>query len=48
VKDEPYKAGAALILVYISLIVFSMPIVFLTVPLGYAFHQAFDDHPFSK
>ena len=38
VKEEPFKAGAVLILVYIGLIVLSMPIVFLSVPLGYAFH----------
>lgn len=38
VKDEPFKAGAVLIVVYIGLIIFSMPIVFLSVPLGYAFH----------
>lgn len=42
VREEPYKAAVTLILVYALLIVTSMPIVFLTVPLGYAFHQAFD------
>ena len=42
VREEPYKAAAVLMLVYALLIVTSMPIVFLTVPLGYAFHQAFD------
>ena len=42
VKDEPFKAATVLILTYALLIVTSMPIVFLTVPLGYAFHQAFD------
>jgi len=42
VREEPYKAAVSLMLVYALLIVTSMPIVFLTVPLGYAFHQAFD------
>jgi hypothetical protein len=42
VREEPYKAAVTLMLVYALLIVTSMPIVFLTVPLGYAFHQAFD------
>ena len=44
VKDEPFKAGAVLIIVYWGLIIFSMPIVFLSFPLGYAFHEAFDGH----
>ena len=38
VKDEPFKAGIAIVVVYIFLIVFSMPIVFFSVPLGFAFH----------
>ena len=38
VKEEPFKAGAVLILVYTGLIILSMPIVFLSIPLGYAFH----------
>lgn len=42
VKDEPVSAAAVLVFVYICLIEFSMPIVFLSVPLGYAFHEAFD------
>ena len=42
VKEDPFKAAIVLMLVYALLIVTSMPIVFLTVPLGYAFHMAFD------
>ena len=42
VKDEPYQSGAALFFVYVVLIIFSMPFAFLTVPLGYAFHEAFE------
>jgi hypothetical protein len=44
VKDEPYQSGFALFLVYTLLIVFSMPFAFLTVPMGYAFHEAFEGH----
>jgi len=42
VKMEPIKAGFVIFLVYIILIIFSMPIVFFSMPLGYAFHEAFD------
>ena len=42
VKLDPLKAGMVIFIVYVFLIIFSMPIVFFSVPLGYAFHQAFD------
>ena len=42
VRQEPIKAGCVLVLVYIMLIVCSMPIMFLSIPLGCTFHQAFD------
>ena len=42
VKLEPTKAAAVIFLVYNLLIIFSMPIVFFSVPLGYAFHLAFE------
>lgn len=42
VKDEPYKSMATLFFVYVLLIIFSMPFAFLTVPIGYAFHEAFE------
>ena len=38
VKLDPFKAGGVIVIVYIALIVFSMPIVFFSVPLGFAFH----------
>ncbi|TNV78193.1 hypothetical protein FGO68_gene3755 [Halteria grandinella] len=42
VKDEPYSSGLTLFFVYVLLIIFSMPFAFLTVPIGYAFHEAFE------
>ncbi len=42
VKYEPVKAAFVIFFVYIGLIVFSMPIVFFSVPLGYAFNLAFE------
>ena len=42
VKLEPGKAAIVIFFVYILLIIFSMPIVFFSVPLGYAFHLAFN------
>ena len=42
VKLEPGKAAIVIFFVYILLILFSMPIVFFSVPLGYAFHLAFE------
>jgi hypothetical protein len=47
VKLEPEKAAIVIFFVYILLILFSMPIVFFSVPLGYAFHLAFEGK-FSK
>jgi len=38
VKLDPFKAGGVIVIVYIGLIVFSMPIVFFSIPLGFAFH----------
>ena len=43
VQDEPLKASIVIILLYIVLIVFSLPIVFISVPLGYSFHKAFEE-----
>ncbi len=42
VKLEPLKAGIVIVFVYMGLIVFSLPIVYVSIPLGYAFHKAFD------
>jgi hypothetical protein len=42
VKLDPGKAAIVIFFVYILLILFSMPIVFFSVPLGYAFHLAFE------
>jgi hypothetical protein len=42
VKLEPLKSGLVIILAYIILIIFSLPIVFLSIPLGFAFHSAFE------
>lgn len=47
VKLEPIKSAVVIYFVYILLILFSMPIVFFSVPLGYAFHLAFEGK-FSK
>jgi hypothetical protein len=42
VKFEPVKAAFVIFFVYVLLILFSMPILFFSVPLGYAFSLAFE------
>ncbi len=35
------KAGLAIILIYVGLVVLAMPIMLASIPLGYAFSNAF-------
>lgn len=40
-KSSPFFASFAIIMIYVFLVTLAMPIVFLTIPLGYAFNYAF-------
>lgn len=44
VKSEPTTAAFAIILVYSLLVVLTLPVAFVTVPLGLAFNKAFDNY----
>jgi len=40
VANAPLKSSAAIVLVYIGLVIFTFPIMYLTVALGYAYTKA--------
>jgi hypothetical protein len=40
VAKDPLKSSAAIVIVYIGLVIFTFPIMYLTVALGYAYTKA--------